>query len=194
MYNPCRTQTSIPLDTSCFLAPLINNTFPSNAISMHNSTTLSNISGINFDSTKLFNYYLISPPYILRSSSNKLSNILWHNPRSRTMLKWIILNQNLLKVSVSSMLYATLIPPCKLSRFLIIISKPVLVNQPTTRNPQWAVPPFFHRDPTWIGSVRPGSYSQLSIKLIWLIRSLPTSHFIFLLLLKVSRSPHHYHI
>jgi len=64
MSNSFPTQFSVPHNTSCFSAPQFNNTIPKNVISTHNSTTLSNIFGINFDSTTLhLQWYFVPNPF-----------------------------------------------------------------------------------------------------------------------------------
>jgi len=152
---------------------------------MPNNTTLSNSSGFNLDSTKLSPFDGKLVPVHPEEFIEQAEQYFMTQPTFPDNVKINYIKSKF--IEGARLWYTTLLPhPTNYQDFLLLFR-----NHFWSTNQQRAISAMSYivpisteiqhlcRNMPWIGSVRPGSYNHLSIRMKWLTRSLPISHLIF---------------
>jgi len=161
MSNSVPTYSSIPLNTSSFPVLPLSNTIPNNTISTYTNNTLSNVSGINFDSTKLPTYNGTLSPTHPEEFLEHAEQYFLTQPPVPDQFKINYIKSKF--VDDARLWYNTLLPPPSVYTDFLMLFR----NHFWSTNQQRAIRnelyrPYFHRDSTslqkhamdWISKAR----------------------------------------
>jgi len=182
MSNSVPTQFSVPLNTSSFSVPQFSNAIPNNTISTHTNNTLSNVSGINFDSTKLPTYNGTLSPTHPEEFLEHAEQYFLTQPPVPDQFKINYIKSKF--VDDARLWYNTLLPPPSVYTDFLMLFR----NHFWSTNQQRAIRnelyrPYFHRDNSslqkhamdWISKAR---FLQPPIDQAEMVDQI-TSHFTF---------------
>lgn len=159
--NPLQTQQTVPLNMSSFSIPNYNHTLPSHMTPTHNTTSMSNTSGISLDSTKLFPYDGKLVPVHPEEFLEQAEQYFLTQPPVPDQLKINYIKERF--IGDARLWYNTLLPsPSVYQDFLLLFRSHFWSNnqQRAIRNELYR--PCFHRDNTslqkhamdWINKAR----------------------------------------